>query len=287
MKNNTPIFSLVFLTWGAEEVIADTLTSVFRQEYDDYEVVVVDNNSQDSTTSIVEQKFGNRKSLQLIENDENLGFSRGINRGIEATSGDYICCYNHDTLLTDGYLSTLHRNISDDSVWTTARINHRVSESHRCVRLLDAARFTVPYVVDGLDGIVPVNFVPGDGVIVPRTVLTEVLNERIFDPRLPPRGEDIALSLQLRSNNIPLRAILDTYSIHPDKINRYALTLTNLKDFIKTYRARTLATQLHDSSLWTQLRTTLSIVTQPVSVYLGSFPRSTDEFIKATNKLER
>lgn len=285
MTNKRPTFSLVYLTWNAEDVIEDTLSSAVSQEYQDYEIIIVDNGSQDGTTSIIKKKFERKASLRLIENDENLGFSRGINGGIRATKGDYICCYNHDTILSEGYLSALASCVTDDTVWTTARVNHRVSESHQCVRLLDSTGFSIPYVVDDLTGTYPVNYVPGDGLIVPRTIYTDNLDEELFNPVFPPRVEDVALSLQLRQRGIPIRAIVDTCSIHPDKGDRYAPTFENLKDLLETYRGRILATRMYNPSARALLLTLFSLITQPFAIYIGSFPKAEHKFRSAINQL--
>ncbi|MFC6725029.1 glycosyltransferase family 2 protein, partial [Halobium palmae] len=246
-SRSTPTFSLVFLTWNAGRAIVESVDSLRRGTFDDYEVVVVDNGSRDDTVERVRDLRGEEDSIRIFENGRNLGFSRGMERGIRESQGEYICCYNHDTRFPETYLETLADRLTPDAVWTTARRNHRVDPDRACVRLLSRYRFTLPYVVDSLSGTARVNYVPGDGVILPRAIYEGTLESTVFDPSLPIRGEDVDLSLRLADRGVPMRAVLDTHSIHPDKGEMYAPTLGNLETLLRTVRARVAAHRNNDA----------------------------------------
>jgi GT2 family glycosyltransferase len=278
-ESEAPTISLVFLTWNAEDCLPDTLDSVESQTYDDYEIVIVDNASDDSTVEIVKE-YKERLPIRLLENDENLGFTAGTNRGIRASTGEYICCYNHDTIFPEDYLETLERYVSPDAVWTTARENHRVSRDHRTVRLLDWQRYAVPYVVDSLSGKAQVNFVPGDGVIIPRAIYEEQLDRTVFD--LPGKGEDVDLSLRLRDKGIPMFAILDTYSIHPDT-GIYNPSMENLKEHLVHAQMRFIAYWRNNHTASDLASILLSVFTIPLTIYVLRFPRESSEFEKSVN----
>ena len=64
----------------------------------DAEVIVVDNNSQDGSCKMVKQLF---PEFKLIENDQNLGFSKGNNIGLAQAKGEYICVLNPDTVVAE------------------------------------------------------------------------------------------------------------------------------------------------------------------------------------------
>lgn len=280
---SAPTFSLVFLTWNAGEAIVRTLESVDRQSFTDYEVVVVDNDSRDDTVELVRDADIADDAVRVVENDRNLGFSRGINRGVRESSGDYICLYNHDTVFPEGYLRTLAERVTPDAVWTTARRNHRVSPEQTCVRLLSRYRFTLPYVVDPLSGVADVNYVPGDGAIVPRGIYEDALAERVFDPSMPMRGEDVDLSLRLADHGVPMRAVLDTHSIHPDNGDLYAPTAENFRNLVTTTRARVAAHGKNAGSLPAVAVAAGSIVVNPLVIYGTAYPRSAEAFVDATS----
>jgi len=62
----------------------------------DAEVIVVDNNSQDESATMVRENF---PEVKLIENPVNSGFSKGNNLGVAQAKGKYICLLNPDTVV--------------------------------------------------------------------------------------------------------------------------------------------------------------------------------------------
>lgn len=280
-NSSRPTFSLIFLTWNSEGDIERTLGSVFDQTYSDYEIVVVDNNSADQTVPLIKDKYASDEKVRLIENESNLGFTRGINRGIGEAQGKFICCYNDDTYFPSEYLRTLSKYVTPDTVWTTARINHRVSSDYPTVRLLTRHRFPIPYVVGPLDGTADVNYVPGDGLLVPRQIYEEDLEGLIFDSNMPVKGEDVDLSLRLKKRDIPMKAILDTYSTHPDE-GFYSPTIENGLNHLTNVFARFRAYQKNDFGPVALFSVIASTFTVPLEIYLRSFPRDAEAFQRRT-----
>ncbi|WP_289045035.1 glycosyltransferase family 2 protein [uncultured Olleya sp.] len=64
----------------------------------DAEIIVVDNNSQDNSCAMVLQKF---PEVKLIQNNQNLGFSKGNNIGVQQAKGEYLCILNPDTVVPE------------------------------------------------------------------------------------------------------------------------------------------------------------------------------------------
>lgn len=64
----------------------------------DAEILVVDNNSPDDSCEMVRNLFPN---VKLIENKENLGFSKGNNKGVAQAKGQYLCILNPDTVVSE------------------------------------------------------------------------------------------------------------------------------------------------------------------------------------------
>lgn len=60
------------------------------------EIIVVDNQSPDDSCQMVKTKF---PKIKLIENKENLGFSKGNNIGVKEAKGEYLCILNPDTVV--------------------------------------------------------------------------------------------------------------------------------------------------------------------------------------------
>lgn len=96
MGSNTPLVSVVLCTYNAESFIRPTLESVLNQTYENIEVLVLDNDSDDGTVAEV-TSFDDER-IRLFEQDENLGPYRGLNYLIDRADGDYVAVQDHDDL---------------------------------------------------------------------------------------------------------------------------------------------------------------------------------------------
>lgn len=88
--------SVVTVTFNSEKTIACTIENVLNQKYDDYEYIVVDGGSKDTTVDIIkewEPKF-NGKMRWISERDK--GMYDGINKGIRMATGDVVGIINSD-----------------------------------------------------------------------------------------------------------------------------------------------------------------------------------------------
>lgn len=70
----------------------------------DAEIIVVDNDSSDGSCQMVKTLF---PEVILIENKENLGFSKGNNIGVAIAKGEYLCILNPDTVVAEDTFTKL------------------------------------------------------------------------------------------------------------------------------------------------------------------------------------
>lgn len=108
--------SIIIVTFnGLQETTIPCLESVFRSAgSEDYEVIVVDNNSTDETPVYLKELAGREPRLRYILNTTNRGFAGGNNDGLQAASGSIIVLLNNDTQASDGWLTKLRVSLQTD-----------------------------------------------------------------------------------------------------------------------------------------------------------------------------
>ena len=82
-----PFFSIVMPAYKAEKYIADTLASIGKQTFSDWECIVVEDGSPDRTKEIVREAATKDSRIRLIEQPKNCGVSEARNRGIQEADG--------------------------------------------------------------------------------------------------------------------------------------------------------------------------------------------------------
>lgn len=99
--------SVIIVNYNVKFFLEQCLYSVTKAVTGiDAEVIVVDNNSVDGSSAMIANKF---PSVILIENHENVGFSKANNQAIQRSKGEYVLLLNPDTVIEE---STLSRCIS-------------------------------------------------------------------------------------------------------------------------------------------------------------------------------
>lgn len=112
-----PKVFIIILNWNGLQDTLECLESVFKLTYENFEVAVVDNGSQDDSVSVIQNNFPN---IRLILNTENLGYAGGNNVGIRYALGqnaEYIWLLNNDTVVeTDALTNMVAEAEKDPSV---------------------------------------------------------------------------------------------------------------------------------------------------------------------------
>lgn len=99
--------SIIIVTYNSAEYIKVCLDSVIQNISDTDQVFVVDNNSLDGTKKIVSAVIIGKENIKLISQNENLGFAKAVNIGLEKSFGDYIFLINPDTAFEAGILDKI------------------------------------------------------------------------------------------------------------------------------------------------------------------------------------
>lgn len=103
-KTRTQVCSVVILNHNGEEFLKECLDSLEKQAYPNYEIIVVDNASTDSSIKLIERNY---PWVRVIKSKTNLGYAGGNNLGIENARGNYIVILNNDTAVDKHWLEEL------------------------------------------------------------------------------------------------------------------------------------------------------------------------------------
>lgn len=115
-KKSVPLFSVVIPLYNKADTIMRTLQSVISQTFSDYEVIVVDDGSDDNGASLVEIFSRKTAAIRLVK-QQNSGVSAARNRGVREARGRYIAFLDADDEWMPGFLDEC------------ARILHRYPEA--------------------------------------------------------------------------------------------------------------------------------------------------------------
>ena len=112
--NKIPPVALVILTCNQRDITLQCLQSLAESDYDNMQVVLVDNGSDDDTLHAVKEKF---PEIHLIRNETNLGAAGGRNVGIDYAKAqldfDYIMFMDNDIVVTPTFLTKLIEGLLD------------------------------------------------------------------------------------------------------------------------------------------------------------------------------
>jgi GT2 family glycosyltransferase len=108
-----PKVSIIVLNFNGKHFLNDCINSVLKQDFTDYELMIVDNNSSDGSVDFVNQNFPN---IVLIQSDRNLGFAGGNNLGVKSAKGELVVLLNNDTIVKEGWLTGLVDAVEKENV---------------------------------------------------------------------------------------------------------------------------------------------------------------------------
>lgn len=100
----TPLVSVVIVNWNRRDLLRACLDSLAAQTFTDFEIIVVDNGSEDGSAAMV-REFA--LPVRLIENRENKGFCAANNQGFSQSQSEYVALLNNDAEADPGWLAAL------------------------------------------------------------------------------------------------------------------------------------------------------------------------------------
>ena len=120
-----PLVSVVIPSYNHEKFISETIESVLGQDFEDLELIIVDDASADTSRQIIQKYAMEDARVRVILHETNCGISKTMNDGIAAANGKFLTdIASDDVWMKDKLSKTLAVLESDEDlvVWTEAEI---------------------------------------------------------------------------------------------------------------------------------------------------------------------
>jgi GT2 family glycosyltransferase len=111
----TKLTSIIILAKDQSEYTKECIDSIYKFTPEPFELVLVDNGSRDNIPNYFRELQQNQSNVKVITNHENVGFPKGVNQGLRASTGDYVLIGNNDTIVTPGWLNRMIEAIEANS----------------------------------------------------------------------------------------------------------------------------------------------------------------------------
>jgi GT2 family glycosyltransferase len=103
-----PGVSIILPVYNGQSYVRHCLDSIYHSPVGlSFEVIVVDQNSQDGTREMLRALAATHANFHLLENATNVGFARAINQGAAIAQGEFLAVANSDLIFTPGWLDHL------------------------------------------------------------------------------------------------------------------------------------------------------------------------------------
>lgn len=117
-KRNIPIVSNIVINFNGRKYLGDVfdtcIDSILHNDYENFEVIIVDNNSSDNSINHIKEHFGHDSRIKIVALERNLGTTGAKNAGIKASEGKYVFLLNNDLYLKQETLSRMVNVLEDN-----------------------------------------------------------------------------------------------------------------------------------------------------------------------------
>ena len=114
---NEPAFvSVVMCTYNGARFIDEQISSILQQEHQNFELIIVDDNSTDDTWQKLQAWQQQDARIKIFRNESNLGYNKNFEKAIGLANGDYISIADQDDIWLPAKLSKTLAAFSDPSV---------------------------------------------------------------------------------------------------------------------------------------------------------------------------
>jgi glycosyltransferase involved in cell wall biosynthesis len=109
--SNSPFFTVIVPVYNRADLVGETIESVLSQKYADFELILVDDGSQDNSVEVMEGYAKTDGRIRILKLDKNEGRCFARNQGLLNAHGTWICYLDSDDTYYSNHLQTFHNLI--------------------------------------------------------------------------------------------------------------------------------------------------------------------------------
>lgn len=223
-NTNAPLVSIVIPVYNRESVILETIDSALSQDYPNFEVVVVDNNSTDKTLEKISLRKDER--LKVFRNNRNIGPVRNWAKAIEYANGEFVKILWSDDLMHKSFLSKSLKHFGSNTAFVLSNINF-IGGSHVGYKTLKKEKIITTK--DYINNVIMKNnypVSPGCAIFrkldLKRSLLINIPNEIGIDFSRIAIGNDLIIFLKIALDYNEVKILsepLNSFRLHSDSIS--------------------------------------------------------------------
>jgi len=135
-----PLVSIITPNYNASKYIDETIQSVIKQTYSNWELLIVDDCSTDNSVAIIKKYQGLDKRVRLLRLDKNSGAAIARNKAIEASKGDFIAFLDSDDRWFENKLEIQVSFMNNKNCKLSYTSYYSVNESNQKSKLIVAKK---------------------------------------------------------------------------------------------------------------------------------------------------
>ncbi len=171
-----PLVSIITAAYNSEKTIRETIGSVLRQSYGNWEMIIVDDGSTDCSVELIEELVKTDSRIRLQRNTENKGPAVSRNLGLGEAGGKYITFIDSDDIWLENFLSTTISLMEKEHYPFVFSSYQRISQDGR----RSFGNFIVPEKVN-YSMLLKTNYIP----CLTAVYNSEMLGKRYFNTCIP------------------------------------------------------------------------------------------------------
>lgn len=214
--------SIILVNYKTKDLTINCIESIYEKTKDlNFEIFVVDNNSDDGSIEAIEEKFSD---IKIIKNQENYGFGKANNIAIKVAKGKYIFCLNTDTLLINNAIKNLFDFMEDNNTIGACGGNLYDAQNNpvmcysdfpnlwNCTSLSWLIRKVIPSARNKtVKKVKEVDFVAGADIFFRKDVLDKI---GLFDEKFFMYCEEVDLCKRIKDNGYSIKIVPEAQIIH-------------------------------------------------------------------------